>query len=100
MNSYIYIVSNSDFSEKNKYKIGKHTGSETKLISGYKTSLIDPKIYLFIQCKNNEQAEQAKVEIKMILKDKFIRNDNGRLSEWVILELQQLIDIVNKIMLK
>lgn len=45
--TFIYIVSNHIYAEKNMYKIGKHKGTKKMLIKRYKTYLIDPIVYFF-----------------------------------------------------
>lgn len=45
--SFIYIVSNALYKEKNMFKIGKHTGTKKMLEKRYQTYLIDVEILFF-----------------------------------------------------
>src|SRR5580692_11755962 len=93
MNHYIYILSNSIYVKSDMYKVGKHTGTMSQLISRYRTALIDPKIYLFVSCEKYTYVEN---EIKYELKTNRIKYD-GKLSEWVNLPITELIEIVTNI---
>ena len=90
MSQYIYVLSNSLYAKNSIYKVGKHSGSRSKLISRYKTPLIDPQIYLFLLCGDYTQAER---EIKAKFQTKRIKHE-GHYTEWVTLPLDELI--VNK----
>jgi hypothetical protein len=45
--SFIYVVTNPVYKEKNMFKIGKHTGTRKMLWKRYKTYLIDVEILFF-----------------------------------------------------
>lgn len=91
---YIYIISTVQGATTHRYKVGKHTGKQSKLISRYKTPLINPIIYMFLPC---EQADNVENEIKNKLKSNRVLDDNNRLSEWVDLPLCELINIIIEI---
>lgn len=97
MSTALYIISTIVQSEKNEYKLGKHTGSKKKLLSRYTTSLINPILYYFRYSKNSGK-------IELILKQHFekerIINNNGNKTEWINIKLNILIDKIDKIFLK
>lgn len=93
----IYVISTKEKSNNNEYKIGKHTGTQSKLLSRYKTPLINPVIYFYLHCENSLNVEN---EIKKLLKDKRIKNEDGAYTEWVKLNLQQIVNNIYEILNK
>jgi len=87
----IYVLSTSEKIKRNIYKIGKHKGSQNKLLARYKTALINPVIY-FYQHVNNYTIIENK--IKSRLNQYRIRDENNRITEWVTLELSQIIKCI------
>lgn len=88
----IYVISNETYMQINKYKVGKHTGNLTKLISRYKTYLIDPIICFYVISENYSRLEY---DILQSLKAQRIKDGNGKLSEWVIHPLPKIINTIN-----
>jgi len=81
--TFIYIVSNNIYSEKNMFKIGKHKGTKKMLIKRYKTYLIDPIVYFFFPTGNVSQDESNLLQ----------RFSNYRVSnsEFLNIKLEDLI---------
>lgn len=82
----IYIISCQRFADDNLYKVGRHKGKKNKLISRYKTYLIEPILYSFIGCNNYVEQEKR---LKRILSE-YHQNK----TEWVKLEIDTLKEIV------
>lgn len=89
---YIYIISNEINVKESRYKIGRHAGSQGKLVQRYKTPLVNPIIYLFYPCSDAMLIETI---ILKVLDDNRIRDDNNRKTEWIQLPL---IDILQKVL--
>lgn len=90
----VYIISNPSRAGKLEYKIGKHTGLESKLLSNHRGTLKDPVIFLFLPCSDSKMIE--KIILKKLTKFR-IKNDSGRLTEWVRMDLGRLIEEVKNI---
>lgn len=90
----IYIISTLKRSNDHIFKIGKHTGTRTKLMSRYATYLIDPIIFYFQPVINYGLVEN---KIKSKLKKFRIVNNNGKRTEWIKLELIDLMRCITKI---
>jgi len=84
--SFIYVVSNHVYSEKNMYKIGKHKGTKKMLIKRYKTYLIEPIVYFFFPTGNPTQDET-------ILLSRFSKFRLGT-SEFVNLSIEKLLECI------
>ena len=84
--TFIYVISNDVYSEKNMFKIGKHKGTKKMLIKRYKTYLIDPKVYFFFPSGTVSQDE-------CILLDRFSKFRVGT-SEFVKMPLDNLLDSI------
>ena len=84
----VYIISTSEKAKNNIFKIGKHTGSQGRLLSRYKTSLIDPYI-----CYFHESDDYSEIEKLLLgkMEDFRIKNEDGRKTEWIKLELSKII---------
>ncbi len=84
MSAFIYVLGNS---RRGVYKVGRHTGSEKRLVSRYITALIDPTVHLFVKC------DAARVERLVLTKMSAHRlvNVRGRKSEWIRADLSTII---------
>lgn len=96
---YIYIVSCPDRIAIHHYKIGLTTTNQEKLLVRYRTPLIDPRILLYLECKDCRNAEN---EIKTFFKDTRVKVNRNKgkdyISEWVVSDcLKDLIDEITKI---
>ena len=89
----IYVISTLDEFKKNTFKIGKHTGCQLKLLSRYKPYLVDPIIFYYRPVIN---CNIIKNKIKEKLKYYRIKDDNGKLTEWVILGLPHIVLFINE----
>jgi len=90
----IYVISTLEKAKLNEYKIGRHKGSPKKLLSRYSTPLINPIIYFFIPIIDSKNIES---KIKKNLDEHRIVNDNNNKTEWVNLELFNIINHINTI---
>jgi hypothetical protein len=94
MSAAIYVISDPVYADLNLYKIGSHTGTQSKLISRYITAL--PK--MFISYYTETQAAYA---VETIVKNSFIdcriKNRNGNLSEWYNMFILDIISNINTI---
>lgn len=90
----IYILSTREEAEKDKYKVGKHTGTQSKLLSRYGTPLINPIIYYFREVNNAKVIEDI---FKKRFKEHRIVNENDSTTEWVNLELNLIINAIDEI---
>ena len=91
--SSIYLISTHQKAKINEFKVGKFSGSIKKLISRYTTSLVSPIVFYYRKVNNYTLIE------KQILSDldKFrIINVNGNKSEWIVLDKNKIINIINK----
>jgi len=86
--TFVYVVSNSIYTEKNLYKIGKHKGSKKMLIKRYKTYLIEPIVHLFFPTGNAGQDECA-------ILGRFSKYRMGT-SEFVQLPLEKILDGIHQ----
>ena len=84
--TFIYLLSNSIYSEKNLYKIGKHKGNKKMLIRRYKTYLIEPIVYFFFPTGNASYDE-------ITLLQRLSKFRMGT-SEFVQLPLDDLLDMI------
>lgn len=92
--NHFYIISTKKKAKKNKYKLGRFSGTKKKLISRYRTYFSNNLVvYHFVEYEESVLLE------KMVL-DKLTDyreiNDNGNLSEWVVLPLNDIIDVVDE----
>jgi hypothetical protein len=89
--SGLYVVSTMERMKENIFKVGKHTGTQRKLISRYRTYLIDPIILFYIPDKKIDEFEKnVLAEIQLFR----ISDLDGGDTEWVKLPLNKLITIV------
>lgn len=84
--TFIYVISNQVYADKNMYKIGKHTGSKKGLIKRYKTYLIDPILYILYPT-----GESSLDETNILSRVAKYRLGT---SEFVQLELDKIIDLI------
>jgi len=90
----IYLISTKARSKRGKYKLGKHTGSENKLVSRYTTSLINPIVFFFCPVNNADKIENMLK--KRLLKYRIVSN-RGTVLEWIRWELKNIIAVVDRI---
>lgn len=87
----VYIISNDVNHKQGRYKFGKHGGTQRELINRYKTPLVNPIIYFYFPCSDNsivEKAILAKLDIYRV------RDDNGRLTEWINYPLINILQVI------
>jgi hypothetical protein len=84
--TFIYVISNQVYADKNLFKIGKHKGSKKKLIRRYKTYLIDPIVYYFFPTGTYYTDEQAILQ-------RFSNHRMGT-SEYVHLDIERIMEII------
>jgi hypothetical protein len=89
--SGIYIITNLEKMDGNIYKVGKHTGSQRKLLSRYRTYLIDPIIIFYVPSSETSELEKKLLEL---LKAHRINDMDDGETEWVKLPLADLLKIV------
>jgi hypothetical protein len=82
--TFVYVISNGIYSQKNMFKIGKHKGTKKMLMKRYKTYLIEPIVYLFFPTGNASQDEA-------ILLQRFTNYRVGG-SEFIEMRLDDLMD--------
>lgn len=87
-NESIYVVSTKSRALENIYKIGYHTGTQKKLLSRYRTSLINPIIYFFINVDNKEVIEK---NVHEKLKDYMILDDDSNKTEWFKVSIFEIV---------
>ena len=87
-NTAFYIISTMSKINKNKFKIGKHTGTYDELISRYRTYFIEPIVCLFIYDPNALNIETL---LKKKLKGHFITCPNRNPSEWIYMDYKELV---------
>ncbi|AQN67867.1 hypothetical protein [Saudi moumouvirus] len=92
----IYIISTEKLAKKNNYKIGRHSGSISKLKTRYRTYLINPEIYYL---KYVDDYEIIESKIKNLVKKYIINDSNGKKTEWVNIKLSKLKIIIDEIIL-
>src|SRR5438067_720256 len=90
----IYVISTKKRAKKNKYKIGRHTGTIRELESRYVTALINPIVYHFYPTKNTKQVED---QVKIILDRYRIKNKHENKLEWFRLDINIIRKTINEI---
>lgn len=95
----VYIITNSDHMKENQFKIGKHTGEESVLLSRYRTYLLDP--ILIVYQPTGKYTNIIEKNLKNRTKQWAMRNNNGRKTEWrkIPLEIlvEKLLDVIMEI---
>ncbi|AEQ33247.1 Bacteriophage T5 Orf172 DNA-binding domain-containing protein [Megavirus chiliensis] len=92
----IYVISTTKLAKKNNYKIGRHSGSISKLQTRYRTYLINPEIYYLVYVDHYELIES---EIKNLVKKYVIKDSKGKKTEWVNIKLSKLKSIIDGLVL-
>ncbi len=93
----VYVLSTRERAKLNLYKIGKHTGNQPKLLSRYKTALIDPYIFHFHITANYSETEQ---ELLSVLDEFRVKDENDKQTEWVNLKLPKILKALFKLQSK
>jgi hypothetical protein len=85
--------------KENQFKIGKHTGEESVLLSRYRTYLLDP--ILIVYQPTGKYTNIIEKNLKNRTKQWAMRNNNGRKTEWrkIPLEIlvEKLLDVIMEI---
>jgi len=89
--SGLYVVSTVEKMEENIFKVGKHTGTQRKLISRYRTYFIDPVILFYVPSDNINELEKT---VLYKLQQFRISDLDGGETEWVKLSFADLINII------
>lgn len=92
-NFSIYVISTHYKANINEFKVGKFSGSMKKLISRYNTTLITPIIFYYREVNNYTLIEK---QILSDLDEFRIINANGNKTEWIRLDKDTIINIINK----
>lgn len=87
----LYIISTKDLAEKNVYKIGIHKGTKKALLSRYRTYLINPIIFYYMESDESWLIER---KLLLVFNNDLITNNNNRKSEWIKIELNYIIDFI------
>ena len=96
--SGLYIVSTLDRIAANTFKVGKHTGTQRKLISRYRTYLVDP-IILFYHPDSSDKIDLLERSVLEQLTHARISDEDGRTTEWIRAPLFEIIETVFRILL-
>jgi hypothetical protein len=89
----IYVLSDSE--NPNRYKVGHHKGTLDKLRKRYITAIPTLIVHYFIEISNPGIIETQFKEKHI---DKRIGNSNQRLSEWVNMQLGEIMNSLIEIM--
>lgn len=89
--SYLYVVSNPEHIQVNKYKIGIHTGSLDDFLKRYITYLPEVQILLFL-CITN--AKEIETDLKKLFDEERVNNIKGNKSEWIQIPLEAILSVV------
>jgi hypothetical protein len=93
----IYIVTTSEKDQENIYKVGLHTGPQSRLIQRYRTPLINPIITYFVY---NPWASEIEAEVLKELDGRRITNELGHKTEWIHYERTNIILCIERIIKK
>jgi hypothetical protein len=87
----VYVITTMEHMKKNMFKFGKHTGTQRKLLSRYKTYLINPIIILYLP-----QDDMHEFENRVLTKLSAVRihDDDGGNTEWVHMPLLELMHTI------
>jgi hypothetical protein len=91
MSDLVYVVTSSINEKNGFYKVGIHTGDQKKLLTRYKTPLIDPMIRFSISSPNAAIIER---EVLKKLKNYRVTDASGKDSEWLNYDLIELISAI------
>lgn len=92
--SAFYVITTSDRSKRNIFKIGIHSGSVNSLISRYTTYFPELSIYYF---QYIDDALIIENKIKYHFFENRIININGNRSEWINIKYKILYDYIKTI---
>lgn len=95
MTEAIYVLSDPDTAKFGKYKIGITTRNRKYLLRDYRRSRPQVQLHLFQECVNSKEIE-SKVLSKF--KDKRILHESGNPSEWLQIDLRELMIYINKLL--
>jgi hypothetical protein len=88
----IYVVSTLDRIKEHTFKVGKHSGSQQKLLSRYKTPLIEPLIIYF---RPSVQSSEIEKQVLSQLDQYRIKDQDNKKTEWVKLDSIEIIKIID-----
>ena len=87
----IYVLSDPNSAKVNEYKVGITTRNKNKLLQDYRRSRPEVVLYLFERSVDNRKLEN-------IVLDHFekcrIKHESNRLSEWLKVEIDQLLNFI------
>lgn len=87
----IYVITDTYRKESGVYKVGIHSGSISALRSRYITSIPDLIIEDIFHVDSKELAKQMECDFKEKYKHLRLVNSNGNLSEWVTMQLADIL---------
>lgn len=90
----IYVISTKAQASRNRYKVGKHSGTKNKLLSRYRTYLIKPVVYYFEQVKDYTTFER---DLLACFDSHRLITDKGSKSEWVTMDLNKILRKISKL---
>jgi hypothetical protein len=87
----VYVIRDLN-SKRSRFKIGKHTGTMSALISRYQTYIPELKVELFLE---TEYAHNVELEAKKHFKDRMIAlNGTKKKSEWCEASLKEIVEYI------
>jgi len=86
----VYIIRDLN-SKKQRFKIGKHTGTKSQLIKRYQTYIPELEIELFLE---TSYAHQVELDAKRHFKDHMIALNGGTKSEWCTASLKTIKEYI------
>lgn len=89
-----YVVTTSDHLFNNRYKLGKCTGTQRKLLNRYKTPLINPICVLFYPIKSDVIAFER--TMLNALQEFIINDENDNPTEWVKCNVGEILNVFAK----
>ncbi|QJX72492.1 T5orf172 domain protein [Faustovirus] len=89
-----YVITTPDHMINNRYKLGKCTGTQRKLLNRYKTPLINPICVLFYPIKS----DVISFERTMLnsLQEFIVNDENNNPTEWVICNVGEILNVFAK----
>lgn len=91
--SYVYLLTSPEMESVQRYKIGKHTGTKEKLVSRYKTYLVDVIVLRFAKLQGN-------VDIHEKALHQLLATYRYKNSEWFIVDQQKILEVFDDYILK
>lgn len=92
-NCSLYILSTPEYEKSGIFKVGIHSGTVTRLISRYITSLPNLDVKLFVLL-SDEKSKRIEKEVKAHFLPKRVSNINGNNSEWFQVPLEELCSFI------